>query len=111
MKMMPASWQSDCTATATPDEEPPLIMMTPSFSIICLALARAVSALVAVSPVTNVDLLAEDAVALQVLGRHRVQQAAVALAVEVLDGELLGLELVLALVGVGTGLRHVEAEA
>ena len=52
MKMMPASWQSDCTATATPDDEPPVTMMTPSFSIICLAEARAASDLVCVSPVT-----------------------------------------------------------
>ena len=58
----------------------------------------------------ELHLLAEDAVALEGLGRHGVEQAAVALAVEVLDGELVGLEFVLALLGIGAGLRHVEAE-
>jgi hypothetical protein len=52
MKMTPASWQSACTATATPEDEPPVIMMAPSFSIIDLADARAASDLVWVSPVT-----------------------------------------------------------
>ncbi len=37
---------------ATPDDEPPENMMTPSFSIIRLADARAASDLVWVSPVT-----------------------------------------------------------
>jgi hypothetical protein len=46
MKITPASWQSACTATATPEDEPPVIMMAPSFSIIDLADARAASDLV-----------------------------------------------------------------
>jgi hypothetical protein len=52
MKMTPASWQSACTATATPDEEPPEIMIAPSFWIIDWAEARAASDLVWVSPET-----------------------------------------------------------
>ena len=52
MKITPASWQSACTATATPEEEPPVIMIAPSFSIIERAEARAASDLVWVSPVT-----------------------------------------------------------
>jgi len=41
---------------------------------------------------------------------HRRHHAPVALAVQMLDGELIGAELVGALVGIGAGLRHVEAE-
>src|SRR3546814_1986907 len=55
-------------------------------------------------------LLAEDAVPLERQRLHGVQHAAVALAVDVLHGELVGAQLVGALVGVGTGLRHVESE-
>jgi hypothetical protein len=84
MKMTPASWQSDCTAMATPEDEPPVIMIAPSFSIMRLADARAASDLVCVSPVTIGDLLAVDAVAGQGLRREGVQHAAVAFTVQVL---------------------------
>ena len=30
MKMIPASWHNACTATATPEDEPPEIMIAPS---------------------------------------------------------------------------------
>src|SRR3546814_8424807 len=49
---MPVAWHSDCTATATPEEEPSVIMRAPSFSIMRLAAARAASDLVCVSPET-----------------------------------------------------------
>jgi hypothetical protein len=52
MKMMPTSWHRLCTATATPEDEPPEIITAPSFSILRLAVARAASDLVWVSPVT-----------------------------------------------------------
>ena len=52
MKMTPISWHSDWTATATPEDEPPVTMTTPSRSIIRRAEARAASDLVWVSPVT-----------------------------------------------------------
>ena len=52
MKMMPSSWQRPCTATATPDEDPPEIMMAPSRSIMRLAPSRAASDLVCESPCT-----------------------------------------------------------
>ena len=42
---------------ATPDEDPPVIMTAPSFSIMRLALARAASDLVWVSPVTKTTFL------------------------------------------------------
>ncbi len=57
MKITPASWHRPWTATATPEDEPPVIMIAPSFSIIDLALARAASDLVWVSPVTNSTFL------------------------------------------------------
>src|SRR5690606_8773704 len=56
------------------------------------------------------DLLAEHAVALQRQRLHGVEHAAVAFAVDVLDGELVGAQFVGALVGVRTRLGHVEAE-
>ena len=56
------------------------------------------------------DLLAVDAVTLQRLRRKSVQHAAVTFAVDVLDRELVSPQLVGALVGVGSGLRNVEAE-
>ena len=52
MKITPASWQRPCTATATPEDEPPVIMIAPSFWIIDCAEARAASDFVWVSPVT-----------------------------------------------------------
>ena len=67
MKMMPISWQSDCTATATPDDEPPVTMIAPSFSIMRLAEARAASDLVWVSPVTNSTFLPRMPLPLRVL--------------------------------------------
>ena len=57
MKMTPISWQRPCTATASAEDEPPVIMIAPSFSIIRLAVARAASALVWVSPVTKATFL------------------------------------------------------
>ena len=56
------------------------------------------------------DFLAEHAVALERGRLHRLDHAAVALAVEVLDGKLEGLELVGAFVRIGAGQRHVPAE-
>ena len=56
------------------------------------------------------DLLAEDAVALEGRRLEVRDEAAVAAAVEVLDGELVGLLLVGAFVGIGAGQRHVEAD-
>src|SRR5690606_32008179 len=56
------------------------------------------------------DLLAEHAIALQRQRLQRVQDAAIALAVDVLDRKLISLELIQALLRVGTGLRDVEAE-
>ena len=56
------------------------------------------------------DLAAEHAVALQRQRLHRLQQAAVAFAVDVLDGEFVALELLQPLFGIGAGLRHVETE-
>ena len=58
----------------------------------------------------ELDLLAEDAGAVQLLAGEGLHHAAVALAVEVLDGQLEGAQLVGALVGIGAGLGHVEAE-
>src|SRR5690606_27073068 len=55
-------------------------------------------------------LLAEHTVALQRQGLQRVQDAAIALTVDVLDRELISLELIKALLRVGARLRHVEAE-
>ena len=57
-----------------------------------------------------VGLLAQDALAVQTQRLEGVQHAAVALAVDVLDGQPVGAKLIGALVGVGPGLRHVEAE-
>ena len=110
MKMTPISWQRLCTAMATAEDEPPVIMMAPSLSIMRLArVAGGVGLGLGVAG-DELDLLAEDAVALE---RGRLQggdHAAVALAVEVLDGELVGAQLVGAFVGIGAGLGHVEAE-
>ena len=55
-------------------------------------------------------LLAQDAVALQRGPLEGVEHAAIALAVNMLHSELVGLELVLAFFGIGAGLRTVEAE-
>ncbi len=110
MKMMPASWQSDCTATATPDDEPPVIMMTPSFSIICFADARAASDFVCVSPVTNSTFLPRMPFPLSAFGVMVFSMPPSPSPFRCCDGELIGLQLVLALVGVGAGLRHVEPE-
>ena len=57
MKRTPISWHRPCTATATADEEPPVIMMAPSRSIMRRAESRAASALVCVSPVTDATFL------------------------------------------------------
>jgi hypothetical protein len=37
MKITPISWANDCMAIASPEEEPPVHMMAPSFSIIRLS--------------------------------------------------------------------------
>ena len=57
MKMTPISWQSACTAIASEEEEPPVIMMARSASIMRFAVARAASAFVCVSPETKVTFL------------------------------------------------------
>ena len=57
MNITPMSWHSDCTATATPEDEPPEIMIALSASIMRLAEARAASDLVWVSPVTKATFL------------------------------------------------------
>ncbi len=54
------------------------------------------------------DLFAENAVSLQGVGLQRLEHAAAF--VDVLDGKLIGAQLVGALIGVGAGLRHVESE-
>jgi hypothetical protein len=54
------------------------------------------------------DLLAENAIALQRQRLQRLQHAAAL--VDVLDRELIGAQLVLALVGIGSGLRQDKAE-
>ncbi len=59
----------------------------------------------------EVDLLAQDAVALQRLGAEGVQHAAIAAAVEMLDGQFECAQLVRAFVGIGARLRNVEARA
>jgi hypothetical protein len=56
------------------------------------------------------DLLAQDAGAVQRLRREGRHHAAVAAAVQVLDRQLEGLQFVRALVGIGAGQRHVEAQ-
>ena len=56
------------------------------------------------------DLLAQNAAALQRLGREGRDQAAVTATVQVLDGQLIGALLVGALIGIGAGERHVEAQ-
>ena len=58
----------------------------------------------------ELDLLAEDAVTLQRLRREGAHHAAVALAIEVLDSQTQGPQLIGALVGVDAGLGHVEAQ-
>ena len=109
--MTPISWQRLCTAIATPDDEPPVTMMAPSLLDHALgAVAGGVRLGLRVAGDVG-DLLAEDAVALERRRLQRLDHAAVALAVEVLDGELIGLQLVGAFVGIRTGLRHVEAES
>ena len=110
MKMTPISWQRPCTATASAEDEPPVIMIAPSFSIIRLAAGAGGVGLGLGVAGDEGDLLAVDAGAGQLLGGEGGEQAAVAFAVQVLDGELVGAQLVHALVGVGAGLRHVEAE-
>ena len=57
MKTTPISCAKPWTAMATPEELPPLNMMTPSRSIMRLAEARAASDLVWVSPVTYSTLM------------------------------------------------------
>ena len=56
------------------------------------------------------DSHAVDAVAPEGQRFHGVEHAAVAFAVDVLDGQLVGAQLVRAFVGVGAGLRDIEAE-
>jgi hypothetical protein len=56
------------------------------------------------------DLLAHDAVALQGLRREGVEHAAVAAAIEMLNGQFECAQLVGAFISVRAGLRYVEAE-
>jgi hypothetical protein len=75
-----------------------------------LAEARAASDLVWVSPVTKATFLPRTPLPDRAFDENRVQHTAVAFTVQVLDGQLIGAQLVRALVGIGAGLRHVEAE-
>ena len=56
------------------------------------------------------DLLAQQAIALEHGGLQRVDEAAIAFAVQVLDRELISLLLVGTLFGIGAGQGQVEAE-
>src|SRR5690606_38988944 len=58
----------------------------------------------------ELDFLAEDAVALERRRLQHVQEAAVTLPVEMLDGEFIGLLFVRAFLRIGSGERQVEAE-
>ena len=58
----------------------------------------------------EVNLLAQDAVALECLRGEGVQAAAVAHPVQVLDRKLLSEQFVIAFVGIGAGLGHVETQ-
>jgi len=56
------------------------------------------------------NFLAVDAVALEFLRGEGVEHAAVTFAIEVLNSEFVGAQLVCALVGIGTSLRNIETE-
>jgi len=56
------------------------------------------------------DFATQDTCAVQHFGAECVQHAAVAATVQVLNGQLVGAQLVRALIGVGAGLWYVEAQ-
>ena len=57
-----------------------------------------------------VHLFAQNAIALQGFGAKGVHHSAIASAIEVLNSQLVGTQFVGPFVGIGAGLRHVEAQ-